>query len=46
VHFGLGASSTIDQVEVHWPSGNKEKFSVPGVDRIIKLVEGEGVTEK
>jgi hypothetical protein len=46
VHFGLGASSTIDKVEICWPSGNKENFSVSGVDRIVKLVEGEGATEK
>jgi hypothetical protein len=46
LHFGLGASSTIDKAEVYWPSGRKETFSVPGVDRILKLVEGEGVVEK
>ena len=46
LHFGLGASSTIDKAEVHWPSATKETFSVPGVDRMVKLVEGEGVVEK
>jgi hypothetical protein len=42
VHFGLGNSTTIDSVEVHWPSGSKERFSVPQVDRIITLNEGKG----
>jgi enediyne biosynthesis protein E4 len=46
VHFGLGTRSTIDQAEVFWPSGTKEKFLVPGVDRIVTLREGEGVVEK
>jgi len=36
----------IDKVEVLWPSGRKEIFSVAGVDRIVTLVEGEGVVEK
>ena len=33
------ASTTI---EVHWPSGRVEKFTVPGVDRIVTLTEGTG----
>ncbi len=45
-HFGLGASAAIEKVEVYWPSGRKETFSVPGVDRLVRLVEGEGVVEK
>jgi hypothetical protein len=44
LHFGLGNSTTIDSVEVHWPSGAKERFSVPQVDRIVSLVEGKGQT--
>ena len=46
LHFGLGLNSTIKTIEVHWPSGTKETFSVPGVDRIVELVEGKGVIEK
>ena len=40
VHFGLGAATRIDAIEVHWPSGVVEHFMVPGVDRIITLKEG------
>jgi len=36
----------IDNVEILWPSGRKEIFSVAGVDRIVKLVEGKGAVEK
>jgi hypothetical protein len=42
LHFGLGAASRIDRVEVDWPSGLKESFSAPSVDRIITLTEGKG----
>jgi hypothetical protein len=44
VHFGLGNSTTIDSVEVHWPSGARERFPVPQVDRIVSLIEGKGQT--
>ena len=40
VHFGLGAATKIDAIEVHWPSGAVEHFIVPGVDRIVTLKEG------
>lgn len=42
LHFGLGGATSIDLVEVHWPSGAKEKFSIPKVDQIVTLVEGKG----
>ena len=42
LHFGLGLASSIDRVEVLWPSGHEESFSVQGVDRFVTLVEGSG----
>ena len=41
-HFGLGSATTVDAVEVHWTSGKVEKFTVPGVDRIVTFTEGTG----
>jgi hypothetical protein len=41
-HFGLGQATTVDAIEVHWPSGKVESFAVPGVDRIVTLTEGSG----
>src|ERR1700733_4425806 len=41
VHFGLGDATTIDLIEVHWPSGMKEKFAVAKVDQIVTLTEGQ-----
>src|SRR6266436_4341277 len=46
VHFGLGSATKVDKIEIHWPSGKKEELVVPGVDRILTVVEGEGVVEK
>ena len=43
VHFGLGDADKIDAVEIHWPSGQKEKVNLPGVDKIFTVEEGKGV---
>jgi hypothetical protein len=42
LHFGLGDATTIDAVEVNWPSGAKEKFAIAKADQIVTLVEGKG----
>jgi hypothetical protein len=41
-HFGLGQATKVEDIEVHWPSGSVEHFTVPGVDRIATLTEGTG----
>jgi hypothetical protein len=41
-HFGLGQATKVDDIEVHWPSGKVEHFTVPGVDRIVTISEGSG----
>ncbi len=45
-HFGLGQATAVDSIEVRWPSGNVEKFTAPGVDRILTLTEGTGTAAK
>ena len=42
LHFGLGDATVIDEIEVHWPSGAKEHFPAPEIDRIVTLKEGQG----
>ena len=42
LHFGLGDASSVDLVEVRWPSGAKEKFVIAKTDQIVTLVEGKG----
>ncbi|HKD35985.1 MAG TPA: CRTAC1 family protein, partial [Pirellulales bacterium] len=41
-HFGLGKSDKVDALHVLWPSGKKERFAVPAVDRVLTIHEGEG----
>ena len=43
LHFGLGTATSIDHVEVHWPSGAVEQILLPGIDAIYTVVEGSGV---
>jgi len=43
VHFGLGADAKVDKLEIHWPSGVREEISVPGIDRILTVVEAKGI---
>jgi enediyne biosynthesis protein E4 len=42
LHFGLGSAEAVQSIEVHWPSGKVEHFTVPGIDRIVTLTEGSG----
>jgi hypothetical protein len=44
VHFGLGAAARVDEVEIHWPSGQVEKLRLLTMDRIFTVEEGKGVT--
>jgi hypothetical protein len=46
IHFGLGSSTKVETIDIHWPSGKQEEIRAPGVDRIISVVEGQGVVEK
>lgn len=45
-HFGLGAATAIDRVEVTWPSGRVETLTGVAVDQIVTIQEGKGVTAK
>jgi hypothetical protein len=40
--FGLGASTTIDKLQVKWPDGTTETFNVPAIDKTVTLTEGKG----
>ncbi|HYL16358.1 MAG TPA: CRTAC1 family protein, partial [Terriglobales bacterium] len=43
VHFGLGAATKIESVEVRWPNGAVERFESLPIDAIHILKEGSGV---
>lgn len=42
LHFGLGKAVKVDSLDVRWPSGKRERFSIEGIDRIVELKEGSG----
>ena len=42
LHFGLGKSTKVTKIEVHWPSGLVETTVVSGVDRYVAITEGKG----
>jgi enediyne biosynthesis protein E4 len=42
VHFGLGAATKIDWIQIRWPSGLTERFENISVDAIHTLKEGSG----
>lgn len=44
LHFGIGPATSIDHIEVRWPSGTNETFPSQGVDHIVTLVEGTGTS--
>ena len=41
-HFGLGPAVSVDEVQVRWPDGQSERFSVDGVDQVVVLTKGDG----
>jgi len=43
VHFGLGASTKVEALEIHWPDRVREKVMVPSVGRYFTIQEGKGI---
>jgi predicted nucleotidyltransferase len=44
VHFGLGAATRVDRLEIRWPSGVTETASALAADRFYAAREGAGIT--
>ncbi len=42
LHFGLGAATKVDKLEIKWPDGSVETFDVPAVDKVITITQGKG----
>jgi hypothetical protein len=43
-HFGLGAATKVDLVEIQWPSGRKQEFADVAADRHYVIDEEEGLS--
>lgn len=46
LHFGLEKRTKVDLIEVRWPSGNVDKITNAGVNRIITIKEGQGKVDE
>ncbi len=42
LHFGLGAATKVDRLEIQWPNGALETFEITGVDKSVTLTQGKG----
>jgi hypothetical protein len=49
LHFGLGAATKVDKLEIQWPDGSTETVDVTAVDKLITLTqrssEGKGAKQ-
>jgi hypothetical protein len=43
IHFGLGARTTIDELEIRWPSGQTDKILTIGINQIVTAQEKKGI---
>ena len=43
LHFGLGAATRVDKLEIKWPDGTTESFQISGIDKIVTITEGKGI---
>ena len=39
LHFGLGAATKVDDIEIHWPDGKVEHAPAPAIDKITTVTE-------
>jgi len=45
-HVGLGDAARVDLIEVRWPGGRTESMKDIGVNQIVTVTEGRGVTAR
>jgi hypothetical protein len=46
VHFGLGASRVIREVEIRWPSGTRQLLHDVTADRVVEVTEPRSASER
>ena len=45
-HFGLGSRSSVDALEIRWPSGLNQRVENPPVNETIRVIEGVKAWER
>ncbi|MYK18634.1 CRTAC1 family protein, partial [Candidatus Poribacteria bacterium] len=43
IHFGLGENLTVDTLEIHWQSEQRDQFSNLKSNQIFRVKEGHGL---
>ncbi len=43
LHFGIGSRTRVDRIEVRWPGGGSEVVRPDGVNRIVRIAQGQGI---
>jgi hypothetical protein len=46
LHFGLGAQTTVDRIEIRWPAGKTETAQNVAANQIVTVREGAGVVAR
>ncbi len=42
LHFGLGAATKVDRLEIQWANGAVETFDIPTIDGAVTITQGKG----
>ena len=45
LHFGLGAATKVDKLEIQWTNGAVEAFDVTMIDKTVTLIQGKGAAK-
>jgi hypothetical protein len=45
LHFGLGAATKVDKLEIQWSDGAMETFDIPAIDKTVTIIQGKGATK-
>jgi hypothetical protein len=45
-HFGLGAATAVDRLDVRWPSGRVDALKAVPAQQVVTVAEGEGIVER
>ena len=41
LHYGLGSTTTVDRVEISWPSGRRQTIDQPAIDQLHRIREAQ-----
>jgi hypothetical protein len=45
LHFGLGAATKVDKLEIQWPDGSTEVIDVPAIDKTITITQSKAAKQ-